>query len=72
MAGLQAWQTLTPHAKDVVQKLFALYDADGSGTIENPEFMSLCRAFDPEVDAKMVQESYKSVAGPTVNGQHTA
>ena len=61
-----AWQTLTPHAKEVAQKLFSLYDADRSGTIENPEFMSLCRAFDPSVDPALVQQSYRSVAGPTV------
>ena len=61
-----AWQTLTPQAKGVAQRLFTLYDADKSGTIENPEFMSLCRAYDATVDATLVKQSFQSVAGPTV------
>lgn len=61
-----AWQTLTPDAKAVAEKLFSLYDADNSGVIENSEFMSLCRAFDSTVDPALVQQSYQSVAGPTV------
>ena len=65
-AAQMAWQTLTPQAKSVAEKLFNLYDADSSGTIENPEFMSLCRAFDTSVEPELVQQSYNSVAGPTV------
>ena len=61
-----AWSTLTSRARSDTERLFALYDADGSGSIDHAEFMSICRSYDPSVDPMLVLQSYRSVAGPEV------
>eukprot|EP00656_Telonema_subtile_P003661 TRINITY_DN11661_c0_g7_i2.p1 TRINITY_DN11661_c0_g7~~TRINITY_DN11661_c0_g7_i2.p1 ORF type:complete len:306 (+),score=71.60 TRINITY_DN11661_c0_g7_i2:46-963(+) len=59
-----AWSTLTPGARAETEKLFQLYDADGSGAIDHAEFMSICRSYEVDVKPEPVLQSFRSVAGP--------